>query len=234
MRILDFLVAVNGVAQLWGANEQFLGVLSSNQYDVNSISNLHGIYGGQYGLYSISNLHGMYGGQSGLYSPYNTFCLNPPVIFYQAQPMLMVTRNSYVQTNGLPVVDPDLVIEVYAQLKSSVPTVNPVQVQSHALTANQASAQIISNGERTVQVTAVNHQPDGLLQVQLLECWVEGVSSNMLQYDIQNLSCENLTGKLVSFYGNVGIDVVAQYPNQEMTFTQGNVYDQLIWKVCGK
>ncbi|MCG6137202.1 MAG: hypothetical protein MET45_21640 [Nostoc sp. LLA-1] len=230
MQILDFLVAVNGIAQLWGANEQFLGILSSNQYDVNSIINPYGIYGGQFGLYSISNQHGMYGGQSGLYSPYNTCCLNPPVIFYQAQPMLIVTRNSYFHTNGLPVVDPDLVIQVYAQL-----TVKPLQVESDVMTrASQVSAPIISNGQRTVQITGVINQPDGLLQVQILESWVEGVYSNMLQYDIQKLSCENLTGTLVSFHGTVGIDVVAQYPNQEMAFTEGNVYDQLIWQVCGK
>ncbi len=116
MQILDFLVATNGIAQLWGANGQFLGMLSSNQYDANSISNLHGMYGGQYGLYSISNPHGMYGGQHGLYSPYNSYCLNPPIIFYQGQPMLIVTRNFYLQTNGLPIIDPDLVLGTYVQL----------------------------------------------------------------------------------------------------------------------
>ncbi|WP_223280225.1 hypothetical protein [Nostoc sp. PA-18-2419] len=51
MQILDFLVDINGIGQLWGANDQFLGVLSNNQYDVNSISNPHGMYGAQYGLF---------------------------------------------------------------------------------------------------------------------------------------------------------------------------------------
>ncbi|MEH2294828.1 hypothetical protein [Nostoc sp.] len=123
MQILDFLVAVNGVAQLCGADGQFLGLLSTNQYEINSISNQYGMYGGQYGLYSISNQYGMYGGQYGLYSPYNTNCLNPPVIFYQGQPMLIVTRNNFVQNHGLLIVDPDLVIGVYTQLASQC--VNP-------------------------------------------------------------------------------------------------------------
>lgn len=119
MTILEFLTAINGTAQLWAANGQFLGVLSSNQYDVNSISNPYGMYGGQHGLYSISNPHGMYGGQHGLYNPYNSYCLNPPIIYYQGQPILMVTRNSYVQTNGLQVIDPDLLIIAYTQAKNS-------------------------------------------------------------------------------------------------------------------
>ncbi|HEY9800286.1 MAG TPA: hypothetical protein V6D25_08000 [Leptolyngbyaceae cyanobacterium] len=119
MTMLEFLTAINGAGQLWAGNGQFLGLLSSNRYDVNSISNPHGMYGSQHGLYSISNQYGMYGGQHGLYSPYNSYCLNPPIIFYQQQAVLMVTRNSYVQTNGLQVIDPDLLIIAYTQLKNT-------------------------------------------------------------------------------------------------------------------
>jgi hypothetical protein len=50
-----------------------------------------------------------------------------------------------VQTNGLPVVDPDIVVETYAQLANYVPTVNIAQVQLDALTkAQQVSAEVIS------------------------------------------------------------------------------------------
>lgn len=142
MQILDFLVAINGVGQLWGANGQFLGLLSNNQYDSNSISNPHGMYGGEHGLYSISNPHGMYGGQHGLYSPYNSFCLNPPIIFFQGQPVIIVTRNAYIQNQGLAVIDPDLLLGLYAQLTSSHPTFNLVQTQLDCLTrASQTIAQ---------------------------------------------------------------------------------------------
>jgi hypothetical protein len=58
----------------------------------------------------------MYSGTSGIYSPYNIFCLNPPFVLYQNQPVLVVTRNAHFQTNGVPVVDPDFLLGVYAQL----------------------------------------------------------------------------------------------------------------------
>jgi hypothetical protein len=119
MSILNFLANVNGIAQLWAPNGQFLGVLSSNQYDVNSISNPYGLYGGSCGLYSIQNQCGLYGGVCGLYSPYNISNFNPPTVLYQNQPVLVVTRNSYIQTNGLPVVDPDLILSVYTQLAAN-------------------------------------------------------------------------------------------------------------------
>ncbi|WP_414545387.1 hypothetical protein [Nostoc sp. CCY0012] len=119
MSIQQFLTDINGIAQLWATDGQFLGLLSSNPYDTNSISNFHGIYGSPHGLYSIRNLHGMYGGEHGLYSPYNLHCINPPVIFYQNQAVLIVSKNTYFQANGLPIVDPDFLVGVYAQAVSS-------------------------------------------------------------------------------------------------------------------
>jgi hypothetical protein len=71
------------------------------------------------GFYSIQNPCGMYGGVCGFYSPYNISSFNPPIVLYQNQPVLVVTRNSYIQTNGLPVVDPDLILSVYAQLAAN-------------------------------------------------------------------------------------------------------------------
>ncbi|AUT03906.1 hypothetical protein CLI64_27915 [Nostoc sp. CENA543] len=125
MSIIDFLISMNGVAQLWASDGQFLGTLSSNLYDPNSISNPHGMYGSSQGIYSIRNSYGLYGGLYGVHSPYNNYCINPPIILYQGQPVLMVTKNSYVMSNGLPVVDPDLLLGLYAQLSHSIPTPNP-------------------------------------------------------------------------------------------------------------
>ncbi len=116
MTILEFLAAINGVAQLWGGNGVFLGLLSSDRYDSKSITNPHGAYGSSWEVHSIYNPHGLYGGSHGMYSPYNTFCLKPPIIFYQEQPVLVVTRNPYARTDELSVVDPDLLTEVYTQL----------------------------------------------------------------------------------------------------------------------
>jgi hypothetical protein len=141
MSILDFLASVNGVAQLWAANGQFLGVLSSDQYDLNSISNCYSFYGGSCGIYSIQNHSGMYGGVCGFYSPYNTSCLNPPVILYQAQPVLIVTRNLFAQTNGLPVVDPDLMLSIYGQLATNYqPPTFPIHSDTYRRTVSASNA----------------------------------------------------------------------------------------------
>ncbi|PMB48087.1 hypothetical protein CEN40_07615 [Fischerella thermalis CCMEE 5205] len=119
MSIPQLLTAINGIAQLWPINEQFLGVLSSDRHDSNSISNFHGNYGSSYGTYSIRNPHGVYGGEHGTYSPYNPYCPNPPFVIYQNQAVLVVTRNPYIETNGVPVLDPDFLLGVYAQLGCS-------------------------------------------------------------------------------------------------------------------
>ncbi len=119
MTILDFLASINGAGCLFAGNNQFLGVLSTDQYNQNSISNPHGQYGSPHGLYSIRNLHGLYGGQHGLYSPYNPYCTNPPVIGYQGQAVVMITRNNYAFTNGLPVIDPDFLLSVYVQSQNA-------------------------------------------------------------------------------------------------------------------
>jgi hypothetical protein len=80
MTVLDFLTAIDGVAQLYAADGQFLGVLSSNQYDLNSIFNPNGIYGSTWGIFSIRNPSSLYGSSYGIYSPYNPNSLNPPII----------------------------------------------------------------------------------------------------------------------------------------------------------
>lgn len=114
MDIIKFFVAVDGDAQLWAVNGQFLGLLSSNQNDFNSIINPN-TYGSCYSYSSIQNPACIYGGSSGLYSPYNLSCVNPPVIVYQEQRVLVVTRNTSLIDNELPVVDPDLVLGVYTR-----------------------------------------------------------------------------------------------------------------------
>jgi hypothetical protein len=114
MSILEFLASADGIAQLWAADGQFLGVLSSHQSDPNSITNPN-TYGSFYSYYSIKNPASLYGGACGLYSPYNITCINPPVILYQGQPMLVVSKNLSVLTNGLPIIDPDWMLSVYTQ-----------------------------------------------------------------------------------------------------------------------
>ena len=98
MTIIEFLQAANGDAQLWAADGQFLGTLSSNTSDPNSIINPN-TFGNPFNHLSIQNQSWLYGGSLGLYSPYNYFSSNPPVIIYQGQPVLIVTKNQGVETN---------------------------------------------------------------------------------------------------------------------------------------
>lgn len=119
----EFLMAISQWAHLWAANGQFLGVLSSNQSDPYSISNLHGIYGSYMGKYSMRNSHSLYGSTDGKYSAYNPEGLNPPIVFYQEQPILVVTKNHNIKkyVNGLRLIDPDLLLVAYFQVPINVP-----------------------------------------------------------------------------------------------------------------
>jgi hypothetical protein len=116
MLIPRFFSAIDGRAQLGAADGQFLGLLSSKRDDPNSISNFSAIYGSYSGTNSMRNRTGLYGSEFGMYSPYNIFCLNPPVAFFKNKLILVVSRNPCIETNGLPVIDPDFLLGVYAQL----------------------------------------------------------------------------------------------------------------------
>ncbi|MBD2386367.1 hypothetical protein [Cylindrospermum sp. FACHB-282] len=117
---LEFFAAVDGMAQLWAADGQFLGVISSDQNNPYSINNLHGDYGSSNGIYSIRNSAGLYGNTSGIYSPYNTNCLHPPIFYYDGQAVLVVTKNLSLekQVHGLILIDPDLLLAVYGNLSN--------------------------------------------------------------------------------------------------------------------
>lgn len=146
MNILEFLRAINGLGQMCAADGQFLGVLSSNQYDPNSICNPNGSYGSSYSFTSIRNPSGIYGGTFGLYSPYNSYCLNPPAILYQNQKVLIVTRNPYAMTNGVQVIDPDLLFAAYSSNASAAPGPLSAYTRMHRDSANFVASLSQSNG----------------------------------------------------------------------------------------
>lgn len=62
------------------ATGKYLGNLSSNQYDPNSVSNPYGKYGSQYSQDSINNPYGTYGSEYSNSSPNNPYATNPPII----------------------------------------------------------------------------------------------------------------------------------------------------------
>lgn len=95
----SFLVADDG---------QFLGKLSLNQYDSESISNTYGSYGSPYSSTSIKNQYSQYGSPYSSLSPYNQYSNTPPTIYIIGIEYGYLTRNIYKSGN---IVDPDILNE---------------------------------------------------------------------------------------------------------------------------
>lgn len=62
---------------------KYLGNLSTNQRDPDSVSNPHGRYGSQYSEDSINNPHGKYGNSQSNDSPNNPYATNAPIVLEQ-------------------------------------------------------------------------------------------------------------------------------------------------------
>lgn len=62
-------------------NGKYLGNLSANPYDSNSVSNPYGRYGSQYSEDSINNPYGQYGSRYSNDSANNPYATNPPGIY---------------------------------------------------------------------------------------------------------------------------------------------------------
>lgn len=143
---LEFFAAVNGMAQLWAADGQFLGILSSDRYNSYSINNIHGDYGSSHGTYSIRNSAGLYGNTSGIYSPYNTKGIDPPIFSYDGQAVLVVTKNLalYKQVNGLLLIDPDLLLAVYAKLANFESKLHPSEPITKGIFSKSPFSTVVS------------------------------------------------------------------------------------------
>lgn len=59
---------------------KYLGTLSNNRYDPDSVSNPYGHYGSKYSPDSINNPYGQYGSKYSPDSPNNPYATSPPVI----------------------------------------------------------------------------------------------------------------------------------------------------------
>jgi hypothetical protein len=92
----SFLVANDG---------QFLGKLSLNQYDSESISNVYGSYGSPYSSTSIKNRFSQYGSIYSSLSPFNQYTSTPPTIYLKGKKIGYLTKNRYKTGN---LIDPDI------------------------------------------------------------------------------------------------------------------------------
>ncbi len=90
----SFIVANDG---------QYLGKLSLNRFDPESILNNYGLYGSQYSVTSIYNKYSMYGSQYSSLSPFNPFTSTPPHIYLKGVRVGVLSVNRYIMGS----VDPE-------------------------------------------------------------------------------------------------------------------------------
>ncbi len=80
---------------------QFLGNLSTNKYDPNSVFNRYGTYGSKYNANSIWNPYGTYGSRYSIYGASNPYTMTPPILVYNGTIVGYVTANKYLSSNGV-------------------------------------------------------------------------------------------------------------------------------------
>ena len=83
--IAVLLLCILSVAQadppkLYSQDGKYLGTLSNNRFDADSVSNPYGKYGSRYSADSINNPYGRYGSRFSSESPNNPYASRPPVI----------------------------------------------------------------------------------------------------------------------------------------------------------
>ena len=88
-------------------DKQYLGRITRNEYDSESILNVFGRFGSTFSNTSIFNDFGRYGGELGLYSPFNSVSATPPKIFTRDGNFV-----AYLTVNKLksPRIDPHVLI----------------------------------------------------------------------------------------------------------------------------
>ena len=87
---------------------QYLGKLSLNRFDHESIFNQFGNYGSRFSHTSIFNQFGNYGSRFSSLSPYNQFTNTPPAIYLRGQKIGLLTKNKFL---GLNNIDPDQLLD---------------------------------------------------------------------------------------------------------------------------
>ena len=95
----------NSESFLLADDGQYLGKLTLNKYDSESIMNQYGSYGSKYSSTSIFNQYGSYGSKYSSLSPYNQYSSTPPLIYLRGRKVGFLTKNRYVSLPGIDPVD---------------------------------------------------------------------------------------------------------------------------------
>ena len=90
-----------GDSYLIGQDSQFLGKITTNRYDQDSLLNKYGPYGSKYSTTSIFNIYSQYGSKYGSYSINNPYCGTPPKLYIKGVFAGHVSANKYV-TSQIP------------------------------------------------------------------------------------------------------------------------------------
>jgi len=90
-------------SQLMTPSGIFLGSVSRNRFDANSLVNQYGMYGNRFAAESIFNKFSQYGSPYGAESPYNKFSTTPPIFVNNGESLGYLTVNQYLT----PRLDPD-------------------------------------------------------------------------------------------------------------------------------
>lgn len=88
----SFVVASDG---------QFLGKLSLNRFNNESISNEYGPYGSRYSSTSIFNQYSTYGSQYSALSPFSQYTQTPPRIYLRGELWGFLTVNTFAPMRRL-------------------------------------------------------------------------------------------------------------------------------------
>lgn len=86
----------HGESYIIAEDGQFLGKLTNNEYDTDSLLNEYGPYGSEYSPTSIFNEYGNYGSEFSALSPFNEYSSTPPKIFINGQLYGYLTENEFV------------------------------------------------------------------------------------------------------------------------------------------
>lgn len=79
----------------------YLGKLTSDKFDANSVFNTFGTYGSSFSADSIWNKFGTYGSEFSSVSAFNDFSSKPPVIMFNGEIIGYLTTNSIGFANSI-------------------------------------------------------------------------------------------------------------------------------------
>ena len=103
------LRSINGYATLIADDGTYLGVISSNRYQNESVCNEYGPHGSPYRQDSVRNEYGAYGSPYRSGSAYNPYTSNPPRIYLDGRAIGYLTKNDLLAS----AVDPDVLFATY-------------------------------------------------------------------------------------------------------------------------